>query len=63
MLTDNFYNLVIEETNLYAVEILSKSSEQVRISHWKDIIVDELKIFLNFFYAGAICLNKLEDYW
>lgn len=63
LVNDNFYNLVIEEINLYAVEILSKLSEQARISNWKDLIVDELKIFLDLFHAGAICLNNLEDYW
>lgn len=45
LVSDNFYNLVIDETNFYAVEILSKSSVQVHISHWKDLTVDELTSF------------------
>ncbi|XP_022181583.1 piggyBac transposable element-derived protein 4-like [Myzus persicae] len=64
LVSDSFYNLVIDETNLYAVEILSKSSAQARISHWKDLTVDEFKVFLGLlFHTGTIRLNKLEDYW
>lgn len=64
LVSDSFYNLVIDETNLYAVEILSKSSVQARISHWKDLTVDEFKVFLGLlFHTGTIRLNKLEDYW
>lgn len=64
LVSDSFYNLVIDETNLYAVEILSKSSVQARISHWKDLTVDEFKVFLGLlFHTGTIRLNNLEDYW
>lgn len=64
LVSNNFYNLIVEETNLYAVEILSKSSEDSRISYWKDLTVEELTIFLGLvFHTGTIRLNKLEDYW
>lgn len=64
LVSDHFYNLVIESNNLYALEILSKFSEQARISYWKDFTVNEFKIFLGLlFHTGTIRLNKLEDYW
>jgi len=49
---------------LYAVEVLSLSSEKSRITHWKDLTTTELKVFLELLYhTGTIRLNKLEDYW
>lgn len=64
LVSDSFCDLVINETNLYAVEMLSKSSVQARISCWKYLTVDEFKNFLSLlFHTGTIRLNKLEDYW
>jgi len=64
LVSDDFYNFIVEETNLYAVEVLSLSSDKSRITHWKDLTTAELKVFLGLLYhTGTIRLNKLEDYW
>ncbi|KAE9521653.1 hypothetical protein AGLY_017949 [Aphis glycines] len=64
LVSDDFYNFIVEETNLYAIEVLSLSSEKSRITHWKDLTTTELKVFLGLLYhTGTIRLNKLEDYW
>lgn len=62
---DRFYELVVNNSNLYAVEILSRSmSEQSRIAAWKDLSKDEFKIFLGLlFHMGTIKINRINDYW
>ena len=44
---DNFYNLIIDRSNEYAVEILIRSvCDKSRITQWKYITVKEFKIWL-----------------
>jgi len=55
LVSDDFYNFIVEETNLYAVEVLSLSSDKSRITHWKDLTTAELKVFLGLLYhTGTI---------
>ena len=62
---DDFYNLIIKESNEYAVEVLSVSeSTNSRISRWKDLTVPELRMFLGLlFRMGTIKMNRITNYW
>lgn len=62
---DEFYNLIIIRSNEYAVEVLSRSlGDRSRITQWKDITVEEFKIWLGLvFHMGTIRLNRISDYW
>lgn len=66
LLFDNdFMNFIVEETNKNAVVVLSTStSEKSRITAWKELTVDELRIFLGLLYhMGTIQLSRIQDYW
>lgn len=65
LFTEDFYELIIEQTNQYAVEIfLSKGEEHARINKWKPISKEELKIFLGLFlHMGTVKLARIQDYW
>lgn len=66
LFTDELIELIVQETNLYAVEIFLASSGNLtsRISQWKDTSVEEMKIFLALlFHTGTIRTNRLEGYW
>lgn len=66
LFTDELIDLIVQETNLYAVEIFLASSGSLssRISQWKDTTIEEMKIFLALlFHTGTIRTNRLEDYW
>lgn len=62
---DHFFQLVVENTNSYAVEILVNStSDQSRITRWKDVTKEEFRTFLGlFFHMGTIKINRINDYW
>lgn len=65
LFNDNFYELIVQNSNAYAVEILANStSEQSRIAAWKDVTKEEFKIFLGLLYhMGTIKINRINDYW
>lgn len=66
LIDDQFLELIVKETNEYAMEVLSTSSgkERSRISVWKDMTVSELRIFLGLtIHTGTIKLNNLQHYW
>lgn len=67
LIFDNaFLELIVNQTNIYAVEILCSEgkTEQSRISRWRDLTVPELKVFLGLLlHTGTIQLNRLQDYW
>lgn len=66
LVTDDLLNHIVEQTNISAEEIfLSKStSETSRITDWKSLTLDELKVFFGiWFHMGNIHLNRLQDYW
>ncbi|KAI4467830.1 piggybac transposable element-derived protein 4 [Holotrichia oblita] len=58
-------NFIVEETNRNALTVLSLStSEKARISAWKELTIDEFKIFLGLLYhMGSIQLSRIQDYW
>nr|CAI5866515.1 unnamed protein product [Callosobruchus analis] len=64
-LNDNFFELVLECTNNYAVQILSQTtSDKSRITNWKDVTEEEFRIFLGLlFHLGTIKMNRINDYW
>ncbi|XP_054256976.1 piggyBac transposable element-derived protein 4-like [Macrosteles quadrilineatus] len=57
---------IVKETNSYAKELfLSKDhSEKSRISSWKNLTLNEFKVFLGLLlHMGHIKLPKIQDYW
>lgn len=66
LVDDSFYELVTCETNIYATEVFLShgTKEHSRISRWKDITHDEIKIFFALLiHMGTISLNHVQDYW
>lgn len=63
--TKEFYESLCNKANAHAVELLARSEgEQSRISRWKDITLDEIKVFLGIlFHMGTIRMNRINDYW
>lgn len=65
MVTDDFLQLIVRETNIYAEEVFlsSASKEKSRITRWKDVTLEELKIFIGLvLHIGSIRMNRLQDY-
>lgn len=62
---EEFQNLIVQETNAYAILVLfSSSSEQSRIANWKTLTVEEFQVFIGLLlHMGTIQLPKLQDYW
>lgn len=65
LLNDNFYDLVVRETNNYAAELfMNRSSDKSRINFWVDVDKNELKIFFGLlFHTGTIKMSRVDDYW
>lgn len=65
LLDDELLNMIVMQTNNYAVEVLVDSSgPRSRISEWKDITTSELLIFIGLtLHTGTIQLPHIEDYW
>lgn len=67
LIIDNqFLQMVVDETNSFAVRLLVRpgTTDKSRITRWKDITVEELKIFLGLvLHTGTITLSRLCDYW
>lgn len=66
LVDENFYKLIVEETNIYAEEVFLNSTllATARISRWHPVTADELRIFFGLFlHMGTISLNRLQDYW
>lgn len=62
---DNFYDLIIRETNKFAEEIfLRPHSHRSRITEWRDLSKEELKKFIGLvFHMGIVKLNRVTEYW
>lgn len=62
-----FLENIVEETNHYAEKVFLDSSsifDNSRITRWKPLTVDELRVFLGLvLHTGNIKLNRIEDYW
>ncbi|KAK9703097.1 Transposase IS4 [Popillia japonica] len=66
ILTDNYLDEIIAQTNRYAVEIFlrSETKENSRITAWKDVSNEEMVTFLGLLlHMGNIRLNRIQDYW
>lgn len=66
LLDDDFLNLIVEQTNIYAQEVFCQPgiSEKSRIVRWKPLSAVELLTFLGLvLHTGTIKLNKIQDYW
>lgn len=65
LVTDSFFDLIVEETNAYALDIfLNQTHESSRINNWVDTNRKEMEIFVGLlFHMGTIRLSRLEDYW
>lgn len=65
LVTDDFYNLIVTETNKYAEQVFLESGlEQARITQWKPLIKEELRVFIGLFlHTGTIIINRMQDYW
>lgn len=58
--------LIVRETNIYAEEVFlsSNTKEKSRVTFWKHVTLEELKIFIGLvLHMGTIRLNRLQDYW
>uniref|UniRef100_A0A6P7F461 Uncharacterized protein LOC114326134 n=1 Tax=Diabrotica virgifera virgifera TaxID=50390 RepID=A0A6P7F461_DIAVI len=63
---DELLNMIVLQTNSYAVEVLStsKGCDRSRISLWKELTISELLIFIGLtFHTGTIQLPSIQDYW
>jgi hypothetical protein len=62
---DEFCELVLRETNLYAEKLKQKTfSPKSRVLAWKELEKEELLVFLGLIlHMGNIKLNRLKDYW
>lgn len=61
-----FLDLIVEQTNVYAEEVFLSKADKIRsrISNWKPLTVQELKIFLGLtLHMGTIHLSRIQDYW
>ncbi|KAK5648157.1 hypothetical protein RI129_003049 [Pyrocoelia pectoralis] len=66
LVDDTFYQKIVEETNAYAEDVLLEQGflEYSRISRWKPVTIEELKIFFSLIlHTGTIHLPRLKDYW
>ncbi|KAJ8910822.1 hypothetical protein NQ315_004682, partial [Exocentrus adspersus] len=66
LVTDELLELIARETNIYAEEVFlsGATKEKSRITRWKDVTVEELRIFIGLvLHLGTIRLNRLQDYW
>lgn len=64
--TEQFYQLIIDQTNLNANQVLRRTtgSKNVRIQAWKALDIEEFKVFLGLlFHMGNIQLPSIEHYW
>jgi hypothetical protein len=65
LVTDSFFDLLVEETNAYALDIFfNQKHESSRINNLVNTNRKEMEIFIGLlFHMGTIRLSRLEDYW
>ncbi len=64
--SSNIIDLIVEQTNLYATQIVltKDTTPSSRIHFWNPVDRDEIWIFLGILmYMGVVRLPKIEDYW
>ena len=66
-LDDEFFKLLVDQTNLYAAQYLAAHLElppHSRIRKWVDVSVPEMKTFLSLYLlTGIVVKPKLQQYW
>ncbi|XP_066258800.1 piggyBac transposable element-derived protein 4-like [Euwallacea similis] len=66
IMTDEFLQPIVEETNNNAVDIFLSlaTKEKSRICDWKNLPIGELLIFLGIFLQmGNVKVKRFQDYW
>lgn len=65
LVDDELLNMIVLQSNNYAVEVLSVSSgHRSRISAWKPLTISELLVFIGLtLHTGTIKLPRICDYW
>lgn len=66
LLDELFLEKVCEMSNMYAQQAYgnSENKKHARINKWRDLSVDELKVFLGLIlHTGILSLPRLQDYW
>lgn len=64
--TKEFLELIVNETNDYAETVFLATGvrECSRITAWKPVNIEELKVFLGLlFHTGTIKASRISDYW
>lgn len=60
---DYFFEMVVNETNIYAEQLFLQKG-QGRISEWKPVTKEELKVFIGLLlHMGTIQCARVQDYW
>ncbi|CAG5050168.1 unnamed protein product [Parnassius apollo] len=63
LVDDNFFDLVIEQTNLYAEQLIANNSGG-RLSRWRPVNKEEMEKFMGIYLlTGIIRFPTLECYW
>lgn len=63
LIDDNVFDLMIEQTNLYAEQLIANSSGG-RLSRWKPVNKEEMEKFMGIYLlTGIIRFRTLECYW
>ena len=66
-LNDEFFKLLVDQTNLYAAQYIAAHPElppHSRIRKWVDVLISEMKTFLSLYLlTGIVVKPKLQQYW
>ena len=66
-LDDEFFKLVVDQTNLYAAQYIAAHPElppHSRIRKWVDVSIPEMKTFLSLYLLiGIVVKPELQQYW
>ena len=66
-LDDEFFKLVVDQTNLYAAQYIAAHPElppHSRIRKWVDVSIPEMKTFLSLYLlTGIVVKLELQQYW
>jgi len=65
LVPDNIFQLIVDQTNLYATQVIAKGATQKsRIHEWKELSLQELKNFVALtILMGLDEKPSIEDYW
>ena len=66
-LDDEFFKLLVDQTNLYAAQYIAAHPElprHSRIRKWVDVSIPEMKTFLSLYLlTGIVVKLELQQYW